>query len=70
MLCEAIDDFFECYESPARVKELLWELLVAAMGSDLSDNWSRAERVEMLSFYMRMGNLVESAFAEKVKGEG
>jgi hypothetical protein len=40
-----------CYDSPGRVKEVLWSLLYAAMDSDIADEWSKNERTGMLLFY-------------------
>ncbi|MCK7555805.1 hypothetical protein MKQ70_12565 [Chitinophaga sedimenti] len=43
-----IADFFECYPAPQHAKHKLWELLIAAMGSQHADMWDGDQRADML----------------------
>lgn len=63
---EAIIDFFECYPAPQSAKGKLWELLVAAMGSQHADMWDGESRADMLFFIERCGELFEAVY-EKIK---
>lgn len=48
---DTLDNFFQSYPHPQHVKAQLWELLVAAMGSEHADMWSARERADQLFFH-------------------
>ncbi|RPD39457.1 hypothetical protein [Chitinophaga barathri] len=51
-----IQDFFESYPDPDAAKKVLWELLVAATGSQHADIWNGETRAKMLFFYEQCGD--------------
>ncbi|WP_123847679.1 hypothetical protein [Chitinophaga lutea] len=45
-----IHEFISAFPSPEQVNKLSWELLIAAMGSEHADMWSKEERANMMLF--------------------
>lgn len=58
-----ITDFLETYPSAKEVKQDLWELLIAAMGSNHADMWDGKNRAGKLFFYEQMGNFLEQIYS-------
>lgn len=62
-----LTDFLETYPNAQMVKQNLWELLIAAMGSEHADMWDGKARAEKLFFYEQMGDFIEKIY--KALGE-
>jgi hypothetical protein len=62
-----LTDFLETYPNAQVVKQNLWELLIAAMGSEHADMWDGKARAEKLFFYEQMGDFIEKVY--KALGE-
>lgn len=58
----AIIDFLELHPDVKDVKRILWEWLIAAMGSKHADMWIGEQRAEMLFFYEQIGSFVEQVY--------
>lgn len=61
----AIADFLDSYPCSEDVKHRLWELLIAAMGSEHSDMWNRKARADMLFFYEQICNFMDAFYAKQ-----
>jgi len=59
----AIQDFLESYPSPQQARKVLWELLIAAMGSQHADMWTQEVRANMVFFTEQCGELIEAMHA-------
>jgi hypothetical protein len=59
-----LTDFLETYPNAQAVKQNLWELLIAAMGSEHADMWDGKARAEKLFFYEQMGDFIEKIYKE------
>lgn len=57
-----LTDFLETYPNAQTVKQNLWELLIAAMGSGHADMWDGKARAEKLFFYEQMGDFIEKVY--------
>ncbi|MGX5817174.1 hypothetical protein ACWKWU_03210 [Chitinophaga lutea] len=60
---EGISDFLEAYPTPKDVYSQTWELILAAMGSDHADTWSKEERAAKLHYLELMDNFVTEVYA-------
>jgi len=58
-----LKEFLETYPNVQLVKQNLWELLIAAMGSEHADMWDGKARAEKLFFYEQMGDFIEKVYA-------
>lgn len=59
-----LTDFLETYPNAQLVKQKLWELLIAAMGSEHADMWDGKARAGKLFFYEQMGDFIEEVYGE------
>ncbi|MBO9150760.1 hypothetical protein ACFOTA_00955 [Chitinophaga sp. GCM10012297] len=59
MKSEVVRDFVDTYPSAQKVKSELWELLIAAMGSEHADMWDRKQRADKLLMIELLGALVD-----------
>ena len=60
----AIADFLESYPTPQQARKILWELLIAAMGSRHADMWTQEVRANMVFFTEQCGELIEAMHVE------
>lgn len=58
----SVQDFFESYPNPDMAKQALWELLIAAVGSQHADLWDGETRAKMLFFYEQCGDLFDTLY--------
>ena len=59
-----LSDFLEDYPSLEAVQKELWELLIAAMGSEHSDMWDRKQRANKLFFYEQLGEFLGEVYRQ------
>lgn len=59
---EAIRDLKEAYPKARQVKAELWELLIAAMGSDHADMWDKKERANKMFVVELLGALMDTIY--------
>lgn len=58
-----IDDFIASYPAPQEARKILWELLLAAMGSAHADMWTSEVRANMLFFTEQCGDVLDEMYA-------
>lgn len=59
---QAIQDFVSTYESPTAANNIAWELLLAAMGSDHADMWSKKDRANMMLYIELLQQMIKEVF--------
>jgi hypothetical protein len=57
-----LTDFLETYPNVQVIKQMLWELLIAAMGSEHANMWDGKARAEKLFFYEQMVDFIEKIY--------
>lgn len=63
----AIIDFMENYRTANDVHQVVWEILLAAMGSEHADMWSKEERAEKMFFLEVLTNFVKEVYETVVE---
>lgn len=59
---EAFWNLKEAYPKAKQVKAELWELLIAAMGSDHADMWDKKERANKMFVVELLGALMDTIY--------
>ena len=59
---QIITDFIEDYPSQQAVEKELWELLIAAMGSEHADMWDRKTRANKLFFHEQLSAFIGEVY--------
>ncbi|MGN7721209.1 hypothetical protein [Chitinophaga sp. 22620] len=59
---EAFRDLKEAYPEAKQVNAELWELLIAAMGSDHADMWDKKERTNKMFVVELLGALMDTIY--------
>ena len=59
---KALRDLQEIYPKAKQVKAELWELLIAAMGSDHADMWDKKERANKMFVVELLGALMDKIY--------
>lgn len=59
---EKIRQFLEWYPEAAEVKNIIWNLLEAAMASHNADAWTADDRSNMMFFFSRISEFTEAVY--------
>lgn len=59
---EALQNLKEAYPKARQIKAELWELLIAAMGSDHADMWDKKERANKMFVVELLGALMDTIY--------